>query len=342
MMITRNNYEAYMLDWMEGNLTEQQIAALLRFLDENPDLDATLPEFLSLDDQAHLSDQERSSLFFDSIHEGNKDHFFTAYVEGELTKVQLDQLEMFLIDHPNFQKELDRFKLAVLIPDVSIIYSNKLGLVQPVVDLKFYMVFLRYAAVLVLLLTFSYVLFFYSDSTVVRYSKSHVRDLKGVGYLQDDLELTPLLSIDRDEENQLVSFPKKKVVVGEDLISMNEYSESFPPVESNIIPIPELRDVSETNDMSLVIEEDRVIQEEMAKTPPVPIQDWALTTMERRARLALDVPEHVQFENGLYTAASLGLTAITNKQQEIGRKSDHFKTTKIEFAGVKFERIVRR
>ena len=40
MKITRDDYEAYLLDHLEGNLSEQESALLMAFLEENPDLDA--------------------------------------------------------------------------------------------------------------------------------------------------------------------------------------------------------------------------------------------------------------------------------------------------------------
>ncbi|MEZ4798842.1 MAG: hypothetical protein R2809_03495 [Flavobacteriales bacterium] len=42
MMITRENYEAYFLDYLEGNLDESLLPQFHRFLDENPDLKVEL------------------------------------------------------------------------------------------------------------------------------------------------------------------------------------------------------------------------------------------------------------------------------------------------------------
>lgn len=42
MMITRENYEAYFLDYLEGNLDQSLLSEFHRFLDENPDLQEEL------------------------------------------------------------------------------------------------------------------------------------------------------------------------------------------------------------------------------------------------------------------------------------------------------------
>jgi len=50
MNINRSNYEAYLLDWMEGNLTVELQQELKAFLAANPDLqvDLELDEWIKL------------------------------------------------------------------------------------------------------------------------------------------------------------------------------------------------------------------------------------------------------------------------------------------------------
>ena len=38
MKIDRSNYEIWLIDWLDGNLSDLQAEKLLLFLDENPDL----------------------------------------------------------------------------------------------------------------------------------------------------------------------------------------------------------------------------------------------------------------------------------------------------------------
>ena len=40
--INRNNYEAFLLDYVEQNLTAELVAELMLFLEQNPDLKAEL------------------------------------------------------------------------------------------------------------------------------------------------------------------------------------------------------------------------------------------------------------------------------------------------------------
>jgi hypothetical protein len=48
MNINRHNYEAWLLDYIEGNLSAEQVDELLVFLDANPDLKSTLDDYRNI------------------------------------------------------------------------------------------------------------------------------------------------------------------------------------------------------------------------------------------------------------------------------------------------------
>jgi len=61
MSITKNNYEAFILDYLEGQLSEESKTGLFRFLDEHPDLAAEfdidldgLPQLTEKEDEVHF------------------------------------------------------------------------------------------------------------------------------------------------------------------------------------------------------------------------------------------------------------------------------------------------
>src|SRR5210317_1760781 len=45
MKINRNNYEMFFIDYLEGNLSDEEILLLNKFLDENADLKQELDDF---------------------------------------------------------------------------------------------------------------------------------------------------------------------------------------------------------------------------------------------------------------------------------------------------------
>ncbi|NJO92441.1 MAG: hypothetical protein HC831_28335 [Chloroflexia bacterium] len=44
MKINRHNYEEYLIDFMDGNLSAHEVEAVMSFLDSNPDIKAELEE----------------------------------------------------------------------------------------------------------------------------------------------------------------------------------------------------------------------------------------------------------------------------------------------------------
>jgi len=49
MQINRNNYEAYFLDYRENNLSPEQVAELMIFLEQNPDLKASFEAYENIE-----------------------------------------------------------------------------------------------------------------------------------------------------------------------------------------------------------------------------------------------------------------------------------------------------
>jgi len=127
MNITRDNYESFFLDFLEGKLKESHIDEFLDFLDQNRDLKDELHQFESI----HLPDEQ--ILFTDKgklyksgsdqtvIHE-NK---LIAYLEGDLEKEERIGFEAYLANHQELQKEYNLFAKTRLMPDAGIRMPDK-------------------------------------------------------------------------------------------------------------------------------------------------------------------------------------------------------------------------
>lgn len=131
-MITRKNYELYFIDYLEGNLSEEEIAMVDIFLEENVDLKEELTEFSSAStlepvetikmDFSHL---KKESL----IDEQNEDEFFIGKIEGDLNEEQLKALSLYLVNNSEKKAVLTSFEKTKITPEV-IMFPNKQSLKQ--------------------------------------------------------------------------------------------------------------------------------------------------------------------------------------------------------------------
>ncbi len=133
MEITRNNYEAFFLDYYEGTLSPAQTEALYLFLEQNPDLQAEFNAFenirLTPDDTVHFPGKhllkKNSIRSTGSITAANYEHYFVAAAEGELNADESDLLQRFLEKNPHLTKELAIIRATHLVPDLRITYPYK-------------------------------------------------------------------------------------------------------------------------------------------------------------------------------------------------------------------------
>lgn len=137
MKITENNYEAWLLDHLEGRLDAGQTALLRRFLNEHPELEAdTSLELLSIapcDETAHstfhhLRKPEGSVVPTASLDASNYEEAFAAFHEGDLDQQQEDGLRRFVAQNPVLANEFELFGKLTTEPDKSIVYPDKAAL----------------------------------------------------------------------------------------------------------------------------------------------------------------------------------------------------------------------
>lgn len=123
--INIDNYEAYLLDFLEGNLTDELQMELELFLIQHPELDI------------NLSDLSLISLNEESISFSNKNGLkkaetdlvseeqLVAYIEGGLSIKEKTEIEKSCSNNPLLAKELALFQKTILEVDSSIVYPNK-------------------------------------------------------------------------------------------------------------------------------------------------------------------------------------------------------------------------
>ncbi|MEO8568527.1 MAG: hypothetical protein ABI419_05315 [Ginsengibacter sp.] len=133
MEINRTNYEEYFLLFADNELTDYEKIEVLRFIRENKDLE---DEFIMIQDTVCKPDntvmENKASLLrksgFDFITEKNYEEIFVLYHDGELNDEEKRETELFFSRHPQLKKEFDLLKVVKIVPESSIIFSEKQSL----------------------------------------------------------------------------------------------------------------------------------------------------------------------------------------------------------------------
>ncbi len=130
-MIDRNNYEAWFLDFAEGNLSEEKIYSLNVFLRKNPDLQEEFDEFnmILLDGEALVFENKESlkkNINLDRI-EGLNDFEILAInkLEGNITEEEENELNSMIGFSDELRFEADIFQKTKLKADTSLVYQDK-------------------------------------------------------------------------------------------------------------------------------------------------------------------------------------------------------------------------
>ncbi|MGZ4059058.1 MAG: hypothetical protein ACXVPU_08525 [Bacteroidia bacterium] len=126
MNINKNNYEAFFLDYHEGNLSPQQVADLLLFIEQHPELKEEFESFenFTLEDFSGITFENKSGLKKE-ITNDNKDEYFIRSVEDTLSSIEKNLLDNFIKQHPQYIADLNLFQKTKLNPDSSIVFENK-------------------------------------------------------------------------------------------------------------------------------------------------------------------------------------------------------------------------
>lgn len=127
--INLNNYEEFIIDYFDGNLSPAKTDLLMLFLKQHPDL---LDEFDSYESNMLLPEETsfplKNSLkkqpLLTNNHQSNFEQLCIAKLEGDLSPKEEDHF-IGLLKQPENQKEFKLFNLVKLVPDESIVFKYK-------------------------------------------------------------------------------------------------------------------------------------------------------------------------------------------------------------------------
>lgn len=153
MILNRNTYELFIIDYLDGNLDAVAVSELLIFLEQNPDLKLEAESLglatLSVNDEALFNNK---SQLLKPDYESIKPHFeplLVAKIENTCTPDELLKIYAAQKIYPQLIADEMAFNNAILVPDLSVIYPNKKGLKKHALVLFLKTPMVRIAATLV-------------------------------------------------------------------------------------------------------------------------------------------------------------------------------------------------
>ncbi|MGB0932888.1 MAG: hypothetical protein ACPGU5_01310 [Lishizhenia sp.] len=131
-MITKENYEIYYLDHLEGNLSEQLSIELNLFLEAHPELIIDESVLSITEESIHFENKEDLKLWDEkeSIQLKNIDGFIIANQEQLLTPKKQEELANFIARNSFLQKEINYYKKCYLQANLEVYFDKKAKLKQ--------------------------------------------------------------------------------------------------------------------------------------------------------------------------------------------------------------------
>jgi hypothetical protein len=120
------NYEAYYLDFLEGNLNEEDTAVLMDFLKKHPELEIDGEEMQVLHteniflDKEFLKGMKQVDLVADQINDDSLEQFMIASIEGKLSEQKQSELNKILSANEKAAAEMALYKKTILSAPVMI------------------------------------------------------------------------------------------------------------------------------------------------------------------------------------------------------------------------------
>ena len=135
MNINRNNYENIFLLYVDGELSAEQKITVDLFVQENPDLAAELEMLLQtkLPFDEIIFDEKEILLKCENIgiNISNYEEYFLLYVDNELNQTERNEVERFVLQHPELQdsftllKQTQLPKEIIAFPDKDSLYKKE-------------------------------------------------------------------------------------------------------------------------------------------------------------------------------------------------------------------------
>ena len=132
MLVNRDNYEMYVLDFLDGKLSGKEKEIFGRFLRDNPDI---MEEIMNIEQiklvPENIRYTEKDILKKATGKENVKikktkfQHNSIAYFEGDLSSSEMKEFEAYLSKYPGKRSDFESFGKVYLKPDINIVFPSK-------------------------------------------------------------------------------------------------------------------------------------------------------------------------------------------------------------------------
>lgn len=131
--INHSNYEEYIVNYLDGNISPLETAELFLFLEQNPALNEDIEELRNMrataDESAVYGFNEALKHNYDAdaleINQDNYLYYFTAALEGDLNEIGQKHVNEFVAQHPALQRDYELMQQCRLPVDEAIVFSGK-------------------------------------------------------------------------------------------------------------------------------------------------------------------------------------------------------------------------
>lgn len=185
MSIDKNNYELFLMDYLDGKLDANEVSEVLLFLEQNPEIKIEFEGMAEMNISglveepvsfAHLKQKE-----FEQV-KREYEPMLVATIEGDLTKAESVILKKGVQLYPELLKEQELFAQTILQPDYTITYTGKKSLKRGSVWVLHRNTLMRAAAIL--LMTFTAGWYLVGNKILTSTSSQQTASLPAVGQPQ--------------------------------------------------------------------------------------------------------------------------------------------------------------
>lgn len=132
MLVNKDNYDLYVMDFLDGKLSDEEKEIFARFLDDHPDI---LEEIMNFEQTKLLPGDItypkknilKKAVIQESVNirQPESGEYCIAYLEGDLSPAEMRKFEEYLVEKPAKNAEFESFKKAYFKPDMSIVFPLK-------------------------------------------------------------------------------------------------------------------------------------------------------------------------------------------------------------------------
>ncbi len=127
MKITRDNYESYFLDYLEGSLEDSLVNEFLEFTNKHPDLRLELQNFdktIQIPEESLTVDKTRLYRISSGDNEAYN-HQLVAWLEGDLSETEATSLTNSAQSNPSLLADMEVMRKTRLAPDQEVVFRHK-------------------------------------------------------------------------------------------------------------------------------------------------------------------------------------------------------------------------